>query len=103
MPPQADPLHAAAARVLSAGVFAPLAALSYPLYLFHMTALHCLAALCPLLLGGSLPELARASPVPALAVLCAACAAASYALAALWLLLERRGRGLLRRRWGLDA
>lgn len=81
-----DPLHAAAARLLSSRIWDLPAALSYYLYLFHEPLKFLLMRSAPQLL----PHLAAQAPLMALAALTAATTAAGYGAAgACWLLLER--------------
>ncbi|KAL4855648.1 Chaperone protein DnaJ [Chlorella vulgaris] len=84
-----DPLHAAAARLLSSRIWDLPAALSYYLYLFHEPLKFLLMRSAPQLL----PHLAAQAPLMALAALTAATTAAGYGAAgACWLLLERGPR-----------
>ena len=87
---RADPLHAAAARLLSARAWRPLARLSYSLYLAaehgRLWALLALARVVP---AAAVPAAAAAHPLAALVAIVAGSLAASYACALpLHLLIE---------------
>lgn len=84
----ADPMHAAAARLLGAPAWRPVGALSYTLFLMHEQARLWVILLLP---PGWLPRFIAMQPLPSLAAVCAGTLAAGVACALpLHFLVERR-------------